>query len=167
MSDQIDMSISDYIEELWANTPSPASTDSQSVLELLAMTMFADKQVLAVEIQAFVKIVLRFQRDHVISTELTEADIIHWYEARKKDLASVVQEHQFESWINQKIEALQDFPDKHLLLRAMDEIAVSDGDKHVSEEALEVLTTQKWAEALIQKYSRKNAVKPSNSIPVS
>ncbi len=155
MSEYVDMNITEFVEELWANTPSPATTDTQSVLELLAMTMFADKQVLAVEIQAFVRIVTRFQRDNVISTDLTEADIIKWYEARKQDLASVVSNHVFENWINAKVEALEDFPDKHLLLRAMDEIACADGEKHVSEQALEVLTTQKWADALIQKYSRK------------
>ncbi len=154
MSEAFDISITEYIEELLANTPGPTSTDSQSVLELLAMTMFADKQVLAVEIQAFVRVVLRFQRDHVICTELTEAEIIRWYEERKEDLAKVVENHVFESWIDSKIEALRDFPDKHLLLRGMDEIAHADGEKHVSEQALEVLTTQKWAESLIQKYSR-------------
>lgn len=155
MTEQIDITIAEYIEELWANTPSSASTDSQSVLELLAMTMFADKQVLAVEIKAFVNVVLRLQREHVITTDLTEADIIKWYETRKDDLAYVIQNHVFEAWIDDKVEALQDFPDKHLLLRAMDEIANADGEKHVSEAALEVLTTQKWADAMIRKYSRK------------
>ena len=33
-------------------------------------------------------------------------------------------------------------------------VAYADGEKHVSEKALEILTTQKWAEALIKKYSR-------------
>lgn len=155
MSEIVDMTISDFVEELWNNTPRSVSTDSQSVIELLAMTMFADKQVLAVEIQTFVDIVLRFQRDHVITTQLTEADIIKWYETRKDDLAYVVQNHVFEQWIDDKIKALEGFPDKHLLLRAMDEIAQADGEKHVSEQAFEILTTQKWAEALIQKYSRK------------
>ncbi len=155
MSDMTPKDISAIVEELLAKTRQTTTTDMQSVLELLAMTMFADKQVLAVEIQAFVDIILRFQYENVLKTDLSEADIIAWYEDHKANLVQIVQHGAFEPWIENKIETLKDFPDKHLLLRAMNEIASADGEVHVSEKALEVLTAKKWADTLLQKYDRK------------
>ena len=128
---------------------------TQSVLELLAVTMFADKKVLASEIQAFVANVQWLQNDHVLKTSLSEGEIIKWYEANKGAMRALIQPGNFEAWMDLKVEELKDFPDKHLLLRAMDEIAHADGEKHISEKALEVLTAKKWAEALLKKYNRK------------
>ena len=128
---------------------------TQSVLELLAVTMFADKKVLASEIQAFVANVQWLQNDYVLKTSLSEGEIIKWYEANKDAMRALIQPGNFEAWMDIKVEELKDFPDKHLLLRAMDEIAHADGEKHISEKALEVLTAKKWAEALLKKYNRK------------
>ncbi len=150
--------ITEIISELMAKTHKPIEADTKYVLELLALTMFADKQVLAAEIQTFVDIVLRFQRENILTTKLTEADIILWYEEQKADLANVIQHGVFESWIEERLQNLRDFPDKHLLLRAIDEIANADGEKHISEKALEVLTAKKWAESLLSLYSGKVAV---------
>lgn len=149
--------IKSVVEELSSTTHNPIIPDSEYVLELLALTMFADKQVLAAEIQAFTDIVIRFQRENVLSTDLSEGDIIKWYETHKDALSSVVQHDVFESWIEERLEKLRDFPDKHLLLRAIDEIAQSDGEKHVSEKALEVIAAKKWAESLLKLYTRKTA----------
>jgi len=129
--------------------------ESQSALELMAMAMFADKRVLASEIQAFVVSVKSLQDQLVLKTRLSEAEIIVWYETHKSVLSDVIVKHQFESWMEQQIAALMNFPDKHLLLRAMDDIARSDGEKHISETALETLTAQKWAAVLLEKYPRK------------
>ena len=128
---------------------------TQSVLELLAVTMFADKKVLASEIQAFVANVQWLQNDYVLKTSLSEGEIIKWYEANKDAMRALIQPGNFEAWMDIKVEELKDFPDKHLLLRAMDKIAHADGEKHISEKALEVLTAKKWAEALLKKYNRK------------
>lgn len=157
MNEDYETDIELIVDELVDGVATPAATDPQSVLELLAMTMFADKQVLASEIKAFVKVVLRFQEQNILSTEFTEATAIKWYEVNKGKLSHIVANHEFENWMDEKISSLEDFPDKHQLLLAMDEIAIADGEKHISEQALEVLTTNKWADALIEKYSRPRA----------
>lgn len=150
--------IDEIVKTLIARYDKPSvPTDVQSVLEILAMTMFADKQVLATEIQCFVEVVLRFQDQNSLSSEMSEADVIQWYEDHKAALASTLDNQTFESWMDEKIESLKDFSDLHQLLRAMDEIAMADGERHISEKALEVLTSEKLADALFKKYNEKHA----------
>lgn len=153
-----DNSITHVVQELIDRTHRPVSADSECVLELLALTMFADKQVLASEIQTFVAIVLRFQDENILTSQMSETEVIHWYEIHKGDLSKVVQHGIFETWIEERIHKLRDFPDKHLLLRGIDEIALADGEKHVSEKALEVLTAKKWADALLKLYSQNKPI---------
>lgn len=156
--EMVHLEIEAIVSDLMTKAHKKEQTDSQNVLELLAITMFADKQVLAAEIQAFTDIILRFQRENILATELSEAEIINWYEDHKEDLKQVVNHNAFEPWISEKIRALRDFPDKHLLLRGIDEIAEADGEKHVSEKALEVITAKKWAESLLEIYSQKAVI---------
>lgn len=150
--------IESVVDDLMDQKRKPVAADVDCVLELLAITMFADKQVLASEIQAFVEIVLRLQRDNTLSTNMSEAKIILWYELHKEELTRVMQHDVFESWIEERIHKLRDFPDKHLLLRAIDEIAIADGEKHISEKALHVLTARKWADALLELYAQNRPI---------
>jgi len=127
-------------------------TDTQNVLELLAMTMFADKRVLSEEIKVFVASVQTFQTENILPSTLSEAEIIHWYEDHKTRLIDIAKHSAFEDWINQKIDDLAAFPDKHRLLQAMDDIARADGNVHFSEQALVILATRKWADMLVAFY---------------
>lgn len=151
--------VDEVVEALMARYETSSKTiEVQCVLEVLAMTMFADKQVLAAEIQCFVDVVLRLQKKNSLRSEMSEAEVITWYEDNKVNLASVLENQSFESWMDEKIESLKNFPDLHQLLLAMDEIAMADGERHVSEKAFEVLTSEKLADALFKKYNQKSAV---------
>lgn len=118
-----------------------SSTD-QSILELLAMTILADKQIYAAEIKAFTHSVLKLQDEGVLSTKYSEARVILWYETHKDDLADQLSYSKFEDWINHKISNLSSLTDKLLVLDAIEFISKSDGEEHISEKALLILASR-------------------------
>jgi len=118
------------------------NSKDQSILELLAMTIFADKQIFAAEIRAFTKSVLLLQEQGVIETQMSEANVILWYETHKDELQSLLQTERFENWMDAKIIALQTLSNKVMVLEAIEYIAKSDEEEHISEKALRVLASR-------------------------
>jgi len=116
----------------------------QSICELLAMVIFADKQVYASEIKAFIAAVLELQKQGVLKTDLTETRALLWYETHKSDLMETMVTPDFEVWLQNKLGSLSSLKEKEKILRAMELISRSDDDEHVSEQALRVLAKKHW-----------------------
>jgi len=118
------------------------STDS--VLSLLAMTVFADKNVFAVEIFGFVKAAQFLQAKNVIKPDMSEADLLIWYEDHKEELFTRVIKHDVEIWLSECLNELNHVENKAAILTAMTDIATADDELHISEVALHVLAANKW-----------------------
>ena len=117
---------------------------SDSLIGLLAMTMFADKKVLSQEIKAFVYGVKHLQSTHVLKTNLSEAEIIMWYELNKAELKSKVTGIGFEEWLYNRLKHFEPIDDKQAILSTMRDIADSDDAVHISEKAFLVLVANHW-----------------------
>lgn len=122
---------------------------NQSILELLAMTIFADKKIYADEIQAFTHSVIKLQNEGMLSTNMTEVKIILWYETHKDALMEYLTTSKFEIWLSGKIFDLDRVPDKFKVLEAIEYISFSDGEEHISEKALRMLASKKLDENFI------------------
>ena len=117
---------------------------SNSLMGLLAMTMFADKKVLSQEIKAFVGGVKHLQSAHVLDTSLSEAEIIMWYELNKAELKAKVTGVGFEEWLYNRLKHFEPIDDKQAILSTMRDIADADQEVHISEKALVVLVANHW-----------------------
>jgi len=115
-----------------------------AIMSLLALTMFADKQVLAKEIKAFSNAVIRLSRSEVLHSGYTETRAILWYESHKGDLKDSLKPEVFQIRISELLDSLKGFTRKQDLLTEMIQIANSDQDEHVSEKALTVIIARQW-----------------------
>jgi len=111
----------------------------QAVLELLAMTIFADKKIYSEEIKAFSASVQDLQSKEVLSTDFCETKIILWYELYKRPLQEKLKTHNFEFWLEQTLERVNKSTHKPAILDAIDYIARADDEHHISEKAYKVL----------------------------
>ncbi len=117
---------------------------TESLLSLLAMTVFADKTVYAAEIFGFVKAAQYLQSKNLVNPLLTEADLLVWYENHKEDLFRRVVKHDIEEWLKECLNELNNVEDKASILTAMTDIAKADDELHISEVALHVLAAKIW-----------------------
>ncbi len=125
------------------NTISHTPQD-HAILSLLALTMFADKQVLATEIKAFSEAVIRMSETDILHPGYTETRAILWYENNKDDLKDHLDPQNFEDCIGELLTTLDGMQNKSELLKEMVAIANSDHDEHVSERALAVIAARRW-----------------------
>ncbi len=117
----------------------------RSIFELLAMTIFADKQIYASEIQAFTWFILELQANGVLVTEFSEAKIVLWYELNKERLQALNNHEDFETWLVGTLSLLSSVPEKEKIIEAIETISKSDNDEHISEKALKTLASRIWS----------------------
>ena len=117
---------------------------NEYLLGLMAMTVFADKQVLSEEIKAFVRVGIYLKEAWLLPEEMDEPSLIKWYEANKIRLRSKLAGDRFAPWLNSCLSSLDPIPNKTPILVAMTDIAKADEDLHVSEIALVRLAARHW-----------------------
>lgn len=116
-----------------------------SILKLLALTVFADKRVFADEIDTFINSARNFEAFETSETDLSPAKLLAWFETHRGELKDRLENlSTFEIWVNNILDDLSDHPEKHAILNRMIKIAKADRELHVSEKALIVLTAQRW-----------------------
>jgi len=121
------------------------NAQTQSLLEVLAMAIFADKRILASEITSFVKAVKYLQAQKVIKDQLTETRIILWYETHKERLQEILTTHEFENWLHTLSVSLEHIQDPRPIFNAVKLISEADGEYHISEKAYAVLIQEHLA----------------------
>jgi len=121
------------------------TSETQTLLEVLAMAIFADKRVLAAEITAFSQAVQNLQAQNIAKETLTETRIILWYETNKDRLKEILDNHEFEVWLQNIRGSLSDIQDPQPVIEAIKLIAEADEEVHVSENAYTILIQEKLA----------------------
>jgi len=120
------------------------SEEFNDVLCLLAITIFADKRVFAQEIEAFLKGSQSLESIYKMDEKVSEARLLMWFESNNSDIRQKILTPDFEPWFNRLLNRLNRIEDKQPILDIMNDIAWADKDYHVSEKALNVLTTGHW-----------------------
>ena len=67
-----------------------------------------------------------------------------WYEMNKGIVAEQALGPNLETWLYERVNRLAPIKDKGAILEAMRLIAIADGEMHVSEHALILLTARQW-----------------------
>ena len=109
---------------------------NQAILELLAMTIFADKKIHSDEIRAFVDAVRTLEAKAILSGVASEASTILWYEQNKERLMDQLRLPNFEIWLEATLDHFRGLSHRQDILDAIDAIAQADGELHASERAL-------------------------------
>jgi len=113
----------------------------EAVLNLISLSIFADKRVLSEEISAFVEsadlIQSKLQSDIVIS----ETKLLMWFELNRSELKSIMGlgPAGFKHWFENLISELPVISDKRFIMDIVERISNADGEFHISEKALEVM----------------------------
>ena len=133
----------------WALTFSVLGTQitSQRIEDLLCLLMaviVADKRVYAEEIQTFLKEAGKLQKTLDIEPHWSEPKILMWYELNKTAVKEQALGPNLEPWLYERVNRLAGIENKAAILEAMRQIAIADGELHVSERALIVLTARQW-----------------------
>ena len=118
--------------------------DIDDLLTLLALSIFVDKRVFAEEITTFMRESKTLQSGLQIEPRLTEARLLSWFEAHREALKKQVEALDFTSWIIPLLERLKPLHDKSLILDMMNEISISDGELHETEDNLIKLAAHHW-----------------------
>lgn len=114
------------------------NNEVNGVLTLIALSIFADKRVLASEITSFIKSAGVINKKVKSETPITEAKLLAWFEnnrifLRDKTLLGPVG---FEHWFKTILTDVSDFEDKSFIMDMIEKIAQADGEVHISEKAL-------------------------------
>ena len=118
----------------------------EAVLNLISLSIFADKRVLSEEISAFVEsadlIQSKLQSDIVIS----ETKLLMWFELNRSELKSIMGlgPAGFKHWFENLISELPVISDKRFLMDIIERISNADGELHISEKALEVMLARSF-----------------------
>lgn len=115
-----------------------------SVLNLIAATILADKRVFASEVEVFIQQASRLEIVQRLDPKISEAKLLAWYELYKEAIESNLRTPYFKDWYYGLLEQISSLQDKEKLLDVMRNISAADGEVHVSERALIILAERYW-----------------------
>lgn len=120
------------------------SSHADDILTVLALTVFADKQVKQAEIDSFVQAANRLQLLRDIEPRMSEARLLAWFHNNKVKIISKMNSTDFELWYKSCLDRIQNVKDKNALLSIMGQISIADAEVHVNETALIIITARHW-----------------------
>jgi len=120
------------------------SDELHDLLSLLAATIFADKRVFAQEVETFLKTAKDLGNLRKTDEVISEAKLLSWFDSNVDIIRSRLQTPDFETWFYDCLDRLDGLEDKQALISIMTQIAKSDDEFHISEQALIVLTANHW-----------------------
>ena len=115
-----------------------------SVLNLIAATILADKRVYASEVEVFIKQSSRLKLIRRLDPKISEAKLLSWYELNKDSINDRLSTPYFKDWFYATLDQIAELPDKQTILEVMRKISAADDDVHVSERALITLAERYW-----------------------
>jgi len=117
-----------------------------AVLTILTLSVVADKRILSEEITAFVESAERLNAEMDSDLEITEAKLLLWFEFNRADIQSKMdlKPLEFEAWLKSVFDEVAALPKIDFIADIVDDIAKSDGEFHISEEALEMILARRF-----------------------
>lgn len=120
------------------------SNPLDSVLNLIAATILADKRVYASEVDVFIKQSSRLKLIRRLDPKISEAKLLSWYELNKDSINDRLSTPYFKDWFYATLDQIAELPDKQTILDVMRKVSAADDDIHVSERALITLAERYW-----------------------
>lgn len=115
-----------------------------SVLNLIAATILADKRVYASEVEMFIKEASALKLVRQLEPKMSEARLLSWYELNKDAIEENLKAPYFKDWYYKILKQISELPEKKSILEVMRKISKADNEIHVSERALITLAERYW-----------------------
>lgn len=112
---------------------------TQTILEIIAMAIVADKKVLPEETQTFIKVVQSPSMKKFLGEELSGARLLLWHEMNIEKLLNIITDHQFKNWFDESLNLLGKSETFQPILDSIKLIAECDNEFHISENAYTTL----------------------------
>jgi len=110
----------------------------------MAAIIVSDSRVREDEIQSFLKNVRLMANELNQNVDLTDANLIAWFETRRDGIADLITGEKADSFIVENIMALEPFAPKQFLLNCLINIAAADAEIHYKEADLINLAAAYW-----------------------
>ncbi len=112
-----------------------------AVLNVIALSIFADKRVLSEEISAFVESADLLQSKLHSDILISETKLLLWFELNRTELQSKMQlgSSAFQHWFEDLLLELPAMSNKRFITDIVGRISNADGELHISEKALGVM----------------------------
>jgi len=88
------------------------SNPLDSVLNLIAATILADKRVYASEVDVFIKQSSRLKLIRRLDPKISEAKLLSWYELNKDSINDRLSTPYFKDWFYATLDQIAELPDK-------------------------------------------------------
>jgi uncharacterized tellurite resistance protein B-like protein len=118
-----------------------------SILNLIAATILADKRVYASEVEAFITETSKLALVKQLEPNISEAKLLAWYEMNKDAVEANLKGPYFKNWLYSLLDQISKLNGKDQILEVMNKIARADDNVHVSERALIRLAERYWDKA--------------------
>lgn len=115
-----------------------------AVLNLLTLTILADKVVRQAEIKSFVETSLALGKKIKFEEEISGARLLTWFDSNHNRIWNRMNGNDFQKWFLACLDTLRDIEGKEHILNSMTKIAHSDDEIHVGEVALINITARHW-----------------------
>lgn len=114
------------------------------ILSLMTAIIMSDKRVREDEVQSFIKNAHFMAQELNQNIGLTDEMLQNWFEAKREKIASAVMSDEADSYLIEKIMALENFAPKQTLLNCLISIAAADAEIHYEEADLVNLAAAYW-----------------------
>jgi len=122
-----------------------SSAAIQNILNIIALSILADKKVRRAEIDGFASAAKNVPSlQNATSPRLSDVWLEGWYNANKIKLIQTMQSQSFSNWFRKSLDQVTDIDDQSAILKAMEFVAISDYDFHDDERNLIKYTAQHW-----------------------
>ena len=119
-------------------------SDIDNMLGLIALAILADDQVHQVEIDVFVTVAQYLPKISQSAKPMNEVDLRAWYEGNKVRLFKALNSSDFNIWLSESIDNVNDSEDQRAILLAMEAISKSDENFHIYEKSLISFLSDRW-----------------------
>ncbi len=113
-------------------------------LRVLCMMILVDEKVYDEEVEAFKSAAMALRDIVNPKLMLTPHMAQDWFHQHEEDISISVSAPYYESTVSQVLYRLKEVPDKTGLISALQEVAISDGQKHSSEDKLLKTACETW-----------------------
>lgn len=128
------------------------------ILSLIALSILADDQVHPVEIDVFTVVSQYLPTISQAARPMSDIQLRAWYINNKINLFRLKNSSEFNVWLSQSADKIQNIEDQYAILLAMDRISKSDTVFHIEEKNLISFLASYWNLDLALGKSAKNAI---------
>ena len=128
----------------WGKGKDVVSSELQSYLSIISLSIFADGYVRASEVESFMSAAHKLSAFKDKSFAMSDIQLLAWFNKNKIKIMTLTNSDNYQDWLYEHLAVITDKDDQRAILSIMKEISVSDQDYHLREKALISFIARYW-----------------------